>query len=198
MTSDRTIVCVYVCVCMRRTVVLPCASFCEAAREGCEPVLQMFNASWPDFLRCSQFSSSSPSSSVQSLPLATADIAPSACYTPRQMKGKSCESKCTHAHTLTPTRCFIFVCPSHWQLCVAGRTTSCVRWGSASPKNWCVTATMTVTTGVMRNTVVRKNIMSHSSFYTSFTLCFCTNPIVPWPDPRAPPPSSEPVTCHLS
>uniref|UniRef100_A0AAQ6A3G8 Corin, serine peptidase n=1 Tax=Amphiprion ocellaris TaxID=80972 RepID=A0AAQ6A3G8_AMPOC len=37
-------------------VVLPCASFCEAAREGCEPVLQMFNASWPDFLRCSQFS----------------------------------------------------------------------------------------------------------------------------------------------
>uniref|UniRef100_A0A669C4T4 Corin, serine peptidase n=1 Tax=Oreochromis niloticus TaxID=8128 RepID=A0A669C4T4_ORENI len=39
-----------------RTVVLPCASFCEAAREGCEPVLQMFNASWPDFLRCSQFS----------------------------------------------------------------------------------------------------------------------------------------------
>uniref|UniRef100_A0A8C7WTF6 FZ domain-containing protein n=1 Tax=Oryzias sinensis TaxID=183150 RepID=A0A8C7WTF6_9TELE len=38
-------------------VVLPCASFCEAAREGCEPVLQMFNASWPDFLRCSQFSS---------------------------------------------------------------------------------------------------------------------------------------------
>uniref|UniRef100_A0A3Q0RB74 Corin, serine peptidase n=1 Tax=Amphilophus citrinellus TaxID=61819 RepID=A0A3Q0RB74_AMPCI len=39
-------------------VVLPCASFCEAAREGCEPVLQMFNASWPDFLRCSQFSNS--------------------------------------------------------------------------------------------------------------------------------------------
>uniref|UniRef100_A0A671W7G1 Corin, serine peptidase n=1 Tax=Sparus aurata TaxID=8175 RepID=A0A671W7G1_SPAAU len=39
-----------------RRVVLPCASFCEAAREGCEPVLQMFNASWPEFLRCSQFS----------------------------------------------------------------------------------------------------------------------------------------------
>ncbi|XP_013855973.1 atrial natriuretic peptide-converting enzyme, partial [Austrofundulus limnaeus] len=39
-----------------RMVVLPCASFCEAARQGCEPVLQMFNASWPDFLRCSQFS----------------------------------------------------------------------------------------------------------------------------------------------
>uniref|UniRef100_A0A8C2ZVD4 Corin, serine peptidase n=1 Tax=Cyclopterus lumpus TaxID=8103 RepID=A0A8C2ZVD4_CYCLU len=38
-----------------RRVVLPCASFCEAAREGCEPVLQMFNASWPEFLRCSQF-----------------------------------------------------------------------------------------------------------------------------------------------
>ncbi|XP_062305012.1 atrial natriuretic peptide-converting enzyme isoform X2 [Osmerus eperlanus] len=38
-----------------RRVLLPCAGFCEAAREGCEPVLQMFNASWPDFLRCSQF-----------------------------------------------------------------------------------------------------------------------------------------------
>uniref|UniRef100_A0A671WE53 Corin, serine peptidase n=1 Tax=Sparus aurata TaxID=8175 RepID=A0A671WE53_SPAAU len=45
-----------VCVCVCRRVVLPCASFCEAAREGCEPVLQMFNASWPEFLRCSQFS----------------------------------------------------------------------------------------------------------------------------------------------
>ncbi|KAM7366674.1 hypothetical protein PAMP_016089 [Pampus punctatissimus] len=72
-----------------RRVVLPCASFCEAAREGCEPVLQMFNASWPDFLRCTQFSnasfallSSSPS------PTATASPAPPACYTPRQIKGK--------------------------------------------------------------------------------------------------------------
>uniref|UniRef100_A0A7N8X1E6 Corin, serine peptidase n=1 Tax=Mastacembelus armatus TaxID=205130 RepID=A0A7N8X1E6_9TELE len=54
-----------------RRVMLPCASFCEAAREGCEPVLQMFNASWPDFLRCSQFSP-----------------APLACFTPRQVKGK--------------------------------------------------------------------------------------------------------------
>uniref|UniRef100_A0A3Q3ISL0 Corin, serine peptidase n=1 Tax=Monopterus albus TaxID=43700 RepID=A0A3Q3ISL0_MONAL len=52
-----TFCCVCVCVCayMRRRVVLPCVSFCQAAREGCEPVLQMFNASWPDFLRCSQF-----------------------------------------------------------------------------------------------------------------------------------------------
>uniref|UniRef100_A0A3B4A8H0 Uncharacterized protein n=1 Tax=Periophthalmus magnuspinnatus TaxID=409849 RepID=A0A3B4A8H0_9GOBI len=38
-----------------RRLVLPCESFCEAARLGCEPVLHMFNASWPDFLRCSQF-----------------------------------------------------------------------------------------------------------------------------------------------
>uniref|UniRef100_A0A3B3BKK9 FZ domain-containing protein n=1 Tax=Oryzias melastigma TaxID=30732 RepID=A0A3B3BKK9_ORYME len=55
-------------------VVLPCASFCEAAREGCEPVLQMFNASWPDFLRCSQFNTEGPG-----------------CFTPRQIKGKPCE-----------------------------------------------------------------------------------------------------------
>ncbi|XP_061524881.1 atrial natriuretic peptide-converting enzyme isoform X3 [Phycodurus eques] len=65
-----------------RWVLLPCASFCEAAREGCEPVLQMFNASWPDFLRCSQFSHATSSSS--SLTSAT----PPACYTPRQAVGK--------------------------------------------------------------------------------------------------------------
>lgn len=57
-----------------RRVVLPCQGFCEAAREGCEPVLQMFNASWPDFLRCSQFSSSSEG--------------PEACYSPRQVRGR--------------------------------------------------------------------------------------------------------------
>ncbi|KAJ7410458.1 hypothetical protein WISP_108075 [Willisornis vidua] len=34
---------------------LPCRTFCEAAKEGCEPVLGMVNASWPDFLKCSQF-----------------------------------------------------------------------------------------------------------------------------------------------
>ncbi|KAM9414401.1 LOW QUALITY PROTEIN: atrial natriuretic peptide-converting enzyme [Pholidichthys leucotaenia] len=67
-----------------RMVVLPCASFCEAAREGCEPVLHMFNASWPDFLRCSQFSNSTPPSSP---PSSSSSSAP-ACYTPRQIKGK--------------------------------------------------------------------------------------------------------------
>ncbi|XP_033962047.1 atrial natriuretic peptide-converting enzyme isoform X1 [Pseudochaenichthys georgianus] len=84
-----------------RRVLLPCFSFCEAAREGCEPVLQMFNASWPDFLRCSQFSnttfalpsssSSSPSSSSSSpssSPTATEVPATHSCYTPRQIKGK--------------------------------------------------------------------------------------------------------------
>ncbi|XP_026019209.1 atrial natriuretic peptide-converting enzyme [Astatotilapia calliptera] len=74
-----------------RTVVLPCASFCEAAREGCEPVLQMFNASWPDFLRCSQFSNTtsalSPPSSPSS-PSPTGLLTSPACYTPRQIKGK--------------------------------------------------------------------------------------------------------------
>ncbi|XP_062239506.1 atrial natriuretic peptide-converting enzyme [Platichthys flesus] len=90
-----------------RQVVLPCASFCEAAREGCEPVLQMFNASWPDFLRCSQFSngtsrppspppsspppsssSTSSSSPSTSTPSPTAGLAPFTCYMPRQIKGK--------------------------------------------------------------------------------------------------------------
>ncbi|XP_056589313.1 atrial natriuretic peptide-converting enzyme isoform X1 [Triplophysa dalaica] len=56
----------------RRTLILPCQSFCEAAREGCEPVLQMFNASWPEFLRCSQFSNNTAT-----------------CYTPRHGRGKA-------------------------------------------------------------------------------------------------------------
>ncbi|XP_062301324.1 atrial natriuretic peptide-converting enzyme [Scomber scombrus] len=67
------------------------------AREGCEPVLQMFNASWPEFLRCSQFSNfnftstpppTSSSSSSSPSPTATVDPAPLGCYTPRQIKGK--------------------------------------------------------------------------------------------------------------
>ncbi|XP_030629085.1 atrial natriuretic peptide-converting enzyme isoform X2 [Chanos chanos] len=61
-----------------RRLVLPCMSFCEAAREGCEPVLQMFNASWPDFLRCSQFTNNTGLSG---------DTVP-VCYTPRHIKGK--------------------------------------------------------------------------------------------------------------
>nr|XP_021510329.1 atrial natriuretic peptide-converting enzyme [Meriones unguiculatus] len=38
-----------------RRGLLPCRSFCEAAKEGCESVLGMVNSSWPDSLRCSQF-----------------------------------------------------------------------------------------------------------------------------------------------
>uniref|UniRef100_A0A671PBL8 Atrial natriuretic peptide-converting enzyme-like n=1 Tax=Sinocyclocheilus anshuiensis TaxID=1608454 RepID=A0A671PBL8_9TELE len=60
----------------RRTLVLPCRSFCEAAREGCEPVLQMFNASWPEFLRCSQFTNNT-GTHAENTPL---------CYTPRHIQ----------------------------------------------------------------------------------------------------------------
>ncbi|XP_053715831.1 atrial natriuretic peptide-converting enzyme isoform X1 [Synchiropus splendidus] len=67
-----------------RQVVLPCASFCEAAKDGCEPVLQMFNASWPDFLRCSQF----PNITSGTSPTAGSDSAFPACYAPRQTKGR--------------------------------------------------------------------------------------------------------------
>ncbi|KAM6908896.1 atrial natriuretic peptide-converting enzyme [Xenentodon cancila] len=71
-----------------RTAVLPCASFCEAAREGCEPVLQMFNASWPDFLRCSQFSNAKTSLTPPPTLMATEVHAPPGCFTPHQIKGK--------------------------------------------------------------------------------------------------------------
>ncbi|KAI1883578.1 hypothetical protein AGOR_G00233020 [Albula goreensis] len=60
-----------------RRLVFPCMSFCEAAKEGCEPVLQMFNASWPDFLRCSQFTNSS-----------TTGDSSAVCYSPKHVKGK--------------------------------------------------------------------------------------------------------------
>ncbi|KAM4612312.1 atrial natriuretic peptide-converting enzyme [Polymixia lowei] len=83
-----------------RRVVLPCSGFCESAREGCEPVLQMFNASWPEFLRCSQFSdvtsgSSPPATAAPGHPVPT-------CYSPRQVKGQP--SLCGgHDHFLCAT-----------------------------------------------------------------------------------------------
>ncbi|TKS93327.1 Atrial natriuretic peptide-converting enzyme [Collichthys lucidus] len=106
-----------------RRVVLPCASFCEAAREGCEPVLQMFNASWPEFLRCSQFSNTTaatlpaPSSSS---PTATASPAPYTCYTPRQVKGNPV-SKHTHSELITWFDDITDVRSlSHWSAAVCG------------------------------------------------------------------------------
>ncbi|KAM4706681.1 atrial natriuretic peptide-converting enzyme [Discoglossus pictus] len=56
---------------------LPCRSFCEAAQEGCEPVLQMVNSSWPEFLRCSQFRNKSENNDTSHV-----------CYSPQQEKGK--------------------------------------------------------------------------------------------------------------
>uniref|UniRef100_A0A8D0W3N3 Atrial natriuretic peptide-converting enzyme n=1 Tax=Sus scrofa TaxID=9823 RepID=A0A8D0W3N3_PIG len=56
---------------------LPCRSFCEAAKEGCESVLGMVNASWPDFLKCSQFRNQSESSNVSRI-----------CFSPQQEKEK--------------------------------------------------------------------------------------------------------------
>ncbi|XP_048453889.1 atrial natriuretic peptide-converting enzyme isoform X1 [Rhincodon typus] len=38
-----------------RAVILPCMSFCEAAKEGCEPLLQQVEAGWPEVLKCSRF-----------------------------------------------------------------------------------------------------------------------------------------------
>ncbi|XP_048091985.1 atrial natriuretic peptide-converting enzyme [Alosa alosa] len=79
-----------------RHLVYPCVGFCEAAREGCEPVLQMFNTSWPDFLRCSQFSNGTvplPRPTATPEPVSgtlTARAAgdPGLCYTPRHIRGK--------------------------------------------------------------------------------------------------------------
>uniref|UniRef100_A0A803VLA1 Corin, serine peptidase n=1 Tax=Ficedula albicollis TaxID=59894 RepID=A0A803VLA1_FICAL len=56
---------------------LPCRTFCEAAKEGCEPVLGMVNASWPDFLKCSQFQNRAEN-----------DTTTRVCFSPHQEKGK--------------------------------------------------------------------------------------------------------------
>ncbi|KAM5340891.1 atrial natriuretic peptide-converting enzyme isoform 2-T2 [Glossophaga mutica] len=56
---------------------LPCWSFCEAAKEGCEPVLGMVNASWPTFLNCSQFRNQTESSNTSR-----------SCFSPEEEKGK--------------------------------------------------------------------------------------------------------------
>ncbi|KAM7051759.1 atrial natriuretic peptide-converting enzyme isoform 5-T6 [Acridotheres tristis] len=56
---------------------LPCRTFCEAAKEGCEPVLGMVNASWPDFLKCSQFQNKTEN-----------DTTTRVCFSPHQEKGK--------------------------------------------------------------------------------------------------------------
>ncbi|XP_039397604.1 atrial natriuretic peptide-converting enzyme isoform X3 [Mauremys reevesii] len=56
---------------------LPCRSFCEAAKEGCEPVLGMVNSSWPEFLRCSQFQNRTENDNTTRV-----------CFSPWQERGK--------------------------------------------------------------------------------------------------------------
>ncbi|XP_069868404.1 atrial natriuretic peptide-converting enzyme isoform X1 [Dipodomys merriami] len=56
---------------------LPCRSFCEAAKEGCESVLGMVNSSWPSLLKCSQFRNLTESSNGSRV-----------CFSPQQDNGK--------------------------------------------------------------------------------------------------------------
>nr|XP_028600950.1 atrial natriuretic peptide-converting enzyme isoform X1 [Podarcis muralis] len=56
---------------------LPCRSFCEAAKEGCEPVLGMVNSSWPEFLACFQFQNKTENNNTTRV-----------CFSPEQEKGK--------------------------------------------------------------------------------------------------------------
>ncbi|XP_015268246.1 PREDICTED: atrial natriuretic peptide-converting enzyme [Gekko japonicus] len=57
--------------------ILPCRSFCEAAKEGCEPVLGMVNSSWPEFLACSQFHNKTESDNTTRV-----------CFSPQRERGK--------------------------------------------------------------------------------------------------------------
>uniref|UniRef100_A0A670YC58 Corin, serine peptidase n=1 Tax=Pseudonaja textilis TaxID=8673 RepID=A0A670YC58_PSETE len=61
---------------------LPCRSFCEAAKKGCEPVLAIVNSSWPEFLACSQFRNKTKSNNITKV-----------CFSPQgeKWKGLLCE-----------------------------------------------------------------------------------------------------------
>ncbi|XP_040274841.1 atrial natriuretic peptide-converting enzyme [Bufo bufo] len=56
---------------------LPCRSFCEAAQDGCGPVLEMVNSSWPEFLRCSQFQNKTDNSNLSRV-----------CFSPQHENGR--------------------------------------------------------------------------------------------------------------
>uniref|UniRef100_H0WUQ7 Corin, serine peptidase n=1 Tax=Otolemur garnettii TaxID=30611 RepID=H0WUQ7_OTOGA len=56
---------------------LPCRSFCESAKEGCEAVLGIVNYTWPDFLKCSQFRNQTENSNISRV-----------CFSPQQENGK--------------------------------------------------------------------------------------------------------------
>ncbi|XP_075051401.1 atrial natriuretic peptide-converting enzyme [Mixophyes fleayi] len=56
---------------------LPCRSFCEAAQDGCGPVLEIVNSSWPEFLRCSQFQNKTDNSNSSRV-----------CFSPQHEKGR--------------------------------------------------------------------------------------------------------------
>uniref|UniRef100_A0A8C4UMV7 Corin, serine peptidase n=1 Tax=Falco tinnunculus TaxID=100819 RepID=A0A8C4UMV7_FALTI len=77
---------------------LPCRTFCDAAKEGCEPVLGMVNASWPEFLKCSQFQNKPEN-----------DTTTRVCFSPHQERGK--QSLCGGEES--------FLCASG--ICIPGR-----------------------------------------------------------------------------
>ncbi|XP_038647183.1 atrial natriuretic peptide-converting enzyme isoform X6 [Scyliorhinus canicula] len=66
-----------------RAVILPCMSFCEAAKEGCEPLLQQVEAGWPEFLKCSRFVNDTGMENTSRI-----------CFSPQQEEGKaSCKDQ---------------------------------------------------------------------------------------------------------
>ncbi|XP_032352866.1 atrial natriuretic peptide-converting enzyme isoform X5 [Camelus ferus] len=81
---------------------LPCRSFCEAAKKGCESVLAMMNATWPDFLKCSQFRNQSGNKNASRI-----------CFSPQQEREKQhCSENLFHCHT---GKClnYSFVCDGY-------------------------------------------------------------------------------------
>uniref|UniRef100_A0A4W3IVC9 Corin, serine peptidase n=1 Tax=Callorhinchus milii TaxID=7868 RepID=A0A4W3IVC9_CALMI len=61
------------------SVILPCMSFCEAAKKGCEPLLLEVNAEWPEILNCSWFVNDTEMENTSGI-----------CFSPEKGKAKIC------------------------------------------------------------------------------------------------------------
>ena len=58
-----------ICVPGHNLPIPPCRSFCEAAKHGCEPVLQRNSLTWNDVMHCDRFPESNPENNVCLMPL---------------------------------------------------------------------------------------------------------------------------------
>ncbi|XP_038411956.1 atrial natriuretic peptide-converting enzyme isoform X4 [Canis lupus familiaris] len=122
---------------------LPCRSFCEAAKEGCESVLGMVNASWPDFLACSQFRNQTESSNASRI-----------CFSPQQEKGK--QSLCGGGDSF---QCASGLCVPHKLRCNGHN--DCGDWSDEAQCSQCEPITLELCMNLPYNHTNYPNYLGH-------------------------------------